>query len=84
MNWKGLQPAFVNAMGYLNVVAGAPGMIVLKIVDIQGRIAKTLIEKVEEETLQLSLNMSDLKEGTYILNAFNEERFIKAMKFIKQ
>lgn len=69
-----------NALSYLEIAAKCSGNLVVKILDIQGRIAKTIREKVEEGVVRLSLNIGDLKNGKYVVNIFSEDEFIKAVK----
>lgn len=76
-------PALNNTLNYFDVVAAAPGMLIVKILDIHGRIAKTIKEKVEQGANKLSVNLSDLKKGSYVLNVFNDDTFIKAVRFMK-
>jgi len=69
-----------KALNYLEIVAKCSGTLIVKILDIQGRIAKTIKEKVEEGVGQLSLNISDLQNGKYVVNIFSNDEFIKAVK----
>ncbi|MGN6619337.1 MAG: T9SS type A sorting domain-containing protein [Ilyomonas sp.] len=69
-----------KVVNYLDVAAKCSGLLIVKILDIQGRIAKTIKEKVEEGVNQLSLNISDLKNGRYVVNIFNNDEFIQAVR----
>jgi hypothetical protein len=84
MNIDGLQSTVVGGASSLNVVAAKSGQLILKILDVQGRIAKTVIESVEKGAHELMLNLSDLSEGRYVLNAFNGDSFVKAVRFTKE
>ena len=84
MNIDGLQSNVVGGASSLNVVAAKSGKLILKILDVQGRIAKTVIESVEKGAHELMLNLNDLGEGNYVLNAFNGESFVKALRFTKE
>lgn len=83
MNIQGIQPA-TDGLSCLNVVANTSGRLILKILDVQGRIAKTVIKSVEQGAHELMLNLDDLCEGNYVLNAFNGESFVKALRFTKE
>ncbi|MGI8952341.1 MAG: T9SS type A sorting domain-containing protein [Chitinophagaceae bacterium] len=83
MNLQILQLQLFTTFGNLNIVAGSSSLLILKVLNIQGRIAKTFTEKIEAGTHQLSLNLNDLKNGIYVLNAFCGDRFVKAIKFVK-
>lgn len=78
-----VQNIHLDGQSYLNVVANTSGKLILKILDVQGRIAKTIIEKVEQGVSELAVNISDLAEGMYVLNAFSGDSFIKAVRFTK-
>jgi hypothetical protein len=69
-----------KVVNYLDIAAKCSGLLIVKILDIQGRIAKTVKEKVEEGVNQLSLNISDLKNGRYVVNIFNNDEFIQAVR----
>ena len=84
MNVQYVQPNVAEEPGYLNVIANNSGNLILKILDVQGRMAKTVIEKVEQGAQQLLINLNDLAEGIYVLNAFNGDSFIKAFRFTKR
>lgn len=73
-----------DGLSLLDVAASKSGDLILKVLDVQGRIAKTFIEKVEQGAQQLCFNMTDLNDGNYVLNAFWGGTFIQAIRFIKQ
>lgn len=66
--------------GLLSVHTNNSGNLILKILDVQGRMAKTIIEKVEQGCSELALNIGDLAEGIYVLNAFFGDSFVKAFR----
>ncbi len=70
--------------GYLNVVANSIGKITLKIFDTNGRIAKKICTDIMEGVHQLDLNFGEWAKGTYILNAFNGDNFLKSFKLVKE
>lgn len=72
-----------DGLDLLDIAVSKPGDLILKVLDVQGRIAKTIIEKVEQGAQQLYLNMTDLNTGNYVLNAFLGGTFIQAIRFIK-
>lgn len=72
-----------DGLDLLDIAVSKPGDLILKVLDVQGRIAKTIIEKVEQGAQQLYLNMTDLNTGNYVLNAFLGGTFIQAVRFIK-
>ncbi|MBY0480717.1 MAG: T9SS type A sorting domain-containing protein [Chitinophagaceae bacterium] len=81
---ESLQPSLVENSSFLTVLESKAGRLVLKVLDIDGRLAKTVITAVEEGNQQIDLNMSDLSSGAYVLNAFFKDSFIKSIRFIKQ
>ena len=56
----------------------------MKVLDIEGRIAKTVVANIDEGKHQLELNMEDLNSGRYVMNAFSGDTFIKSIRFVKQ
>ncbi len=81
---QNLQPGLVEHTSYVTVLAQKNGRLVLKVLDIDGRIAKTVVTQVNEGKQQLEVNMSDLGTGRYVMNAFSGDIFIKSIKFDKQ
>lgn len=81
---QNLQPGLVHDLGYVTVLADKTGSLVLKVLDIEGRIAKTMEARVSEGRHQLELNMGDLVSGRYVINAFSGGTFIKSIRFTKQ
>ncbi len=83
MTTGNIQFTLSDGLSLLEVAAHKSGHLILKVLDAHGRIAKTIIEKVEQGAQELYINMSDLSNGNYVLNAFLGETFIKAVRFIK-
>lgn len=81
---QSLQPNLVESSSYLTVQADKTGRLVLKVLDVEGRMAKIMITSVTEGVQELVLNMSDLVSGRYIINAFSGDVFIKSIRFEKQ
>jgi hypothetical protein len=81
---QNLQPGLVDNTSYVTVLANRNGKLVLKVLDVEGRLAKTMIAQVNEGKQQLELNMGDLNTGRYVLNAFSGDIFIKSIRFDKQ
>jgi hypothetical protein len=81
---QNLQPGLVEQSGYLTVMAHKAGKLVCKVLDLDGRIAKTMVAQINEGRQQLEINMADLHSGRYVLNAFSEDTFIKSIRFTKQ
>jgi hypothetical protein len=65
-------------------MANKTGRLILKVLDIEGRIAKTVVANIDEGRHQLELNMGDLNSGRYVMNAFSGDTFIKSIRFVKQ
>ena len=81
---QNLQPGLVEHTSYVTVLAHRNGRLVFKVLDVQGRLAKTVVANVNEGKQQLELNMGDLDTGRYVLNAFSGDIFIKSIRFDKQ
>lgn len=84
MHIQNLQPTQINGSSYLNIVADKLERLTIKVLDVQGWVAKKVTTEVEEGIQQVNLNMSDLTSGMYTLNAFIGDVFIKSIKFVKQ
>lgn len=65
-------------------IAQKQDRLTIKILDTQGKIAKTLVTFVEKGKQDLTLNLNDLTNGMYVLNAFLGDVFLKSYRFIKQ
>lgn len=72
-----------NVFDYFEFAATCSGIMVVKVLDVQGRIAKTIRETVEESMGMIRLNMEDLRKGKYIINIFSEDCFVKAVQYTK-
>ena len=81
---QNLQPGLVDNLSYVTILADKTGKLILKVLDIDGRIAKTVVANINEGKQQLELNMADLHSGRYVLNAFSGDIFLKSMRFVKQ
>lgn len=84
MHIQNLQPGLVVERSYVTVMADKVGRLVLKVLDMDGRIAKTVVAQINEGRQQLELNMGDLNSGRYVMNAFSGDIFIKSIRFEKQ
>jgi hypothetical protein len=56
----------------------------LKVLNVEGKIAKSLETKIEAGYQDYALNVSDLSCGNYVLNAFYDGGFISSIKFSKE
>ena len=74
----------LDSFGYLNVVANNIGKLTLKVFDTNGRIAKKMCKDIMTGVHKLDIDINELSTGTYILNTFNGDVFLKAFKFVKQ
>lgn len=81
---QNLQLGLVENMSYVTVMANKTGRLILKVLDVEGRVAKTVVANINEGRQQLELNMGDLNNGRYVMNAFSGDIFIKSIKFDKQ
>jgi hypothetical protein len=81
---QSLQPTFIATSSTLSVIANKSGNLIVKVLDLQGKIAKTVKTKIDEGSQQLDINLSDLTSGMYVLNAFNGDVFLRSIRFVKQ
>jgi hypothetical protein len=68
----------------LSFIAQKEERLTVKILDGDGKIAKTFITIVKQGKQDLNLNLNDLTNGIYVLNAFLGDVFLKSFRFIKQ
>ena len=78
-----MKPTTHENFTYLGIVAVGNAKLTLKVLDVYGRIAKTIQTQIEEGMHELMINLTDLNVGTYVVNAFSGGRFLKAIKFAK-
>lgn len=81
---QNLQPGLIDNLSYVTVMANKTGRLILKVLDLEGRIAKTVVANIDEGKHQLEVNMGDLNSGRYVMNAFSGDTFIKSIRFVKQ
>lgn len=81
---QNLQLGLAENMSYVTVLANKTGRLVLKVLNVEGHIAKTVIATINEGKQQLELYMCHLHTGRYVMNAFSGDIFIKSIRFIKQ
>ena len=81
---QSLQPTIVQQESLLSIMAEGAGRLIIKVLDVQGRMAKTFNTMVAAGSQQFPIDMQDLPTGNYVLNAFNGESFLKSIRFEKQ
>jgi len=79
-----LDPTIVIHESLLSVIAEGAGRLIIKVLDVKGKMAKTFNTLVSEGSQQFPIDMQDLPTGNYVLNAFNGDSFLKSIRFIKQ
>lgn len=83
MTIQSLQPSF-ESCSYLDIEAHRDGKVTLKVMGVNGLMAKKLTTSISSGTQKLALDLADLNSGVYVLNAFNDGEFVKSIRFIKQ
>lgn len=78
-----MKSSVVGTNTYLGIVADSSEQLTLKVLDVYGKIAKTIQTQIEDGMKELVVNISDLKMGSYVVNAFSRGKFLKATRFIK-
>lgn len=81
---QNLQPLVVESQTVLSLMVQSAGCLVVKVLDVRGMIAKTFQTIVNEESTECKIDVKDLPQGKYVLNAFNGDSFLKCIRFIKQ
>ena len=75
--------ALGNNMSYLDIAADCSGQLIVKILDIQGKMAKTIKQTVGDGMQNLLIDVNDLKQGNYVMNFFNDFGFVKSIRYTK-
>ena len=83
MQIKDFQISFSETVSCFNVVANSIGKLTLKILDANGFITKTINTQIDKGAQLLDINLNDLGNGTYIINAFNGDVFLKSFKLVR-
>lgn len=74
-----------SSINYLSAVANQIGKVTLKVFDTtSGFIAKTISTHMAQGAQLFDINLDDLSDGTYIINAFCGDKFLRSMKVTKQ
>ena len=81
MSSRPINTTITEFAGYLNSVSDSISNVTVKVLDARGRIAKRISTDVSNGASNLRIKMKDLSEGTYVLNAFCGDTFLKAMRF---
>jgi len=83
MHIRFLQPNPVQQFGLLSVLANEAGKLVLKIFDAEGRFMLTTVASIEKGDQQVAIDVNEWQSGRYVVNAFNDTRFIKSIHVTK-
>jgi len=74
-----------HPLNYLHNVAQNVGKLTLKVFDsASGFITKSISTHISELDEMFQSHMDELSNGTYIINAFSGDKFVKSIKFIKE
>ena len=76
-------PTMVADNGVLHVVANKDTFLTVKVLDIKGKISKTIKASIVSGSQQVLLQMDDLLSGNYVLNAFSGDVFLRSIRFSK-
>ena len=79
-----LQPNNKTHSVVLNIECNVDSCLRLKVLNADGKIAKSLETKIEAGHQDYSFSVSDLSCGNYVLNAFYEGGFVSSIRFSKQ
>lgn len=80
---QNIQSTIVDDCTYLGIVVNGTEKLTLKVLDVYGKMAKTIQAQLEEGMNEMKVNISDLKVGSYVVNAFSGEKFLEAYRFVK-
>jgi hypothetical protein len=68
----------------INAIADASDQYVIKIFDVNGKRAKTIVSNSIISLQDLTTKTLDLASGAYIANAFTKGVFVRSFKFLKE
>ncbi|WP_153797138.1 hypothetical protein [Foetidibacter luteolus] len=77
------QPVIGISKNYLNVVTEATTQLIIKILDVQGHFVTTVKQTLEQGVHESCVNLEELAEGRYVLNAFCGDKFIRSIHYVK-
>ncbi len=69
---------------YADVFTHNATQFTVKILDINGHFIKTIRQTLEQGVHKFCVNLSDLSNGRYVLNAFSGDKFIQSIHFTKR
>jgi hypothetical protein len=67
----------------VNIVLDASGCLMVKILSVHGRFVKTIKQPLHLNSGNLAVKLDDLSSGTYVLNVFKDNSFIKSFHYNK-
>ena len=76
-------PGLATGFSYVDIASDCSGQLVVKILDVQGKWAKTIKETIGDGVQKLAINVDDLKKGKYVVNIFNDFGFVKSIRYTK-
>ncbi|MBX9732439.1 MAG: T9SS type A sorting domain-containing protein [Chitinophagaceae bacterium] len=83
MHIKFLQPNPAKQFGLLSVLANEAGKLVLKILDAEGKFLDTIVTTIDKGYQQIVVEIENWQSGQYIVNAFDGNRFVQAIRVTK-
>jgi len=71
------------ADGLLAIKAQGSGRFTLKVLSENGMVAKSVNTSIMAGANELILDVDDLGKGKYVVNAFNDGRFVQSVRFVR-
>jgi len=70
-----------NQKDCLDIIIDATGSLMVKILTVHGQFIKTINKSLQGGTVSVSL--SDLSSGDYVVNIFKDNSFLRSMRICK-
>jgi|GEM_PF-3104269 len=67
----------------LQVIANATMQLIVKVLDVQGHFITTVKRTLDEGIHESCFNLDELAEGSYVVNAFNGDRFMHSFHYVR-
>lgn len=78
-----MQTTIVNDTSHLHIIANKSERFIVKILDVHGKLAKTITHPLNSGYQHITCSLQDLTKGNYVMNAFCGSAFVKAIRFQK-
>ncbi len=72
-----------NKGDYIDIFLNSRGNLIVKILNVHGLFIKTVIGSIQDTAEKISVKLDDLSSGSYVLNIFKDNSFIRSFHYSK-